>query len=82
MLILAGVLSPLNLPLIDDANFIGYMLWSVWLVVFAVLLLIGRPRTGKPQPSRTEPLALPPIRQGDDLHEPLNPEPVCAHLRG
>ncbi len=39
-------LSPLNLPLIDDANFIGYVLWSVWLVIFAVLLLIGRPRTG------------------------------------
>jgi hypothetical protein len=46
VLIVAGALSPLNLPLIDDANFIGYVLWSVWLVIFAVLLLIGRPRTG------------------------------------
>jgi hypothetical protein len=44
ILILAGVLSPLNLPTVDDANFIGYVLWSAWLVVFAVIL-IRRPRT-------------------------------------
>jgi hypothetical protein len=44
ILILAGVLSPLNLPLIDMANFFGYVLWSVWLVAFAVLLL-RRPRS-------------------------------------
>lgn len=43
ILILAGVLSPLNLPLIDMANFFGYVLWSVWLLAFAVLLL-RRPR--------------------------------------
>ena len=46
VLILAGVLSPLDLPMIDMANFVGYILWSVWLVAFAVLL-IRRPRTGK-----------------------------------
>jgi Domain of unknown function (DUF4386) len=39
ILILSGVLSPLNLPLIDMANFFGYVLWSVWLLAFAVLLL-------------------------------------------
>ncbi len=43
ILILAGLLSPLNLPLIDTANFFGYVLWSVWLLAFAVLLL-RRPR--------------------------------------
>ncbi len=42
VLVLAGVLSPLGLPLIDQANFFGYVLWSFWLVAFAVLLL--RPR--------------------------------------
>jgi hypothetical protein len=42
VLVLAGVLSPLNLPLVDPANFFGYILWSAWLVAFAVLLL--RPR--------------------------------------
>ena len=26
-----GVLSPLDLPVIDTANFAGYVLWSVWL---------------------------------------------------
>ena len=45
VLILAGVLSPLDLPGIDVANFAGYVLWSGWLVAFAVLL-VRRPRTG------------------------------------
>ena len=44
VLVLAGVLSPLNLPVIDMANFVGYVLWSVWAVVFGILLL-RRPRT-------------------------------------
>jgi hypothetical protein len=44
VLILAGVLSPLDLPGIDLANFAGYVLWSLWLIVFAVLL-VRRPRT-------------------------------------
>ena len=44
VLILSGVLSPLDLPVIDTANFAGYVLWSVWLVAFGVLLL-RRPRT-------------------------------------
>jgi hypothetical protein len=43
VLILAGVLSPLDLPVIDTANFAGYVLWSAWLVAFGVLLL-RRPR--------------------------------------
>ena len=50
VLVLAGVLSPLDLPGIDLANFIGYVLWSVWLVVFGLLLL--RPRTGTAAPAR------------------------------
>ena len=44
VLILAGVLSPLDLPIIDTANFAGYVLWSIWLVAFAVLLLVRHPR--------------------------------------
>jgi hypothetical protein len=47
VLVLAGVLSPLDLPVIDTANFIGYVLWSLWLVVFGILLL-RRPRTPAP----------------------------------
>ena len=38
-----GVLSPLDLPVVDTANFAGYVLWSLWLVAFGVLLL-RRPR--------------------------------------
>jgi len=43
VLVLAGVLSPLDLPGIDLANFAGYILWSIWLVAFAVLIA---PRPG------------------------------------
>ena len=50
-LVLAGVLSPLDLPVLDLANFIGYVLWSIWLVAFAILLLL-RPRTGTAAPAR------------------------------
>ncbi|HEX8346653.1 MAG TPA: DUF4386 family protein [Actinoplanes sp.] len=49
VLVLAGVLSPLNLPLIDSANFFGYVLWSAWLVAFAVLLLRPRRSAGPAQ---------------------------------
>lgn len=55
VLILAGVLSPLDLPAFDLANFIGYVLWSVWLVAFAVLLVrkssIGTPVGAAAAPS-------------------------------
>lgn len=48
-LVLLGVLSPLDLPLVDTANFVGYVLWSGWLVVFAVVLLLRqRRRAGEP----------------------------------
>ncbi|MBM2619603.1 DUF4386 family protein [Actinoplanes sp. LDG1-06] len=41
-LIATGVLSPLGVPGVDFANFLGYVLWSVWLVAFAVVLLWRR----------------------------------------
>ena len=50
VLILAGVLSPLELPGVDLANFAGYVLWSVWLVAFAVVL-VRRPRVALRQPA-------------------------------
>jgi hypothetical protein len=45
VLILSGVLTPLHLPVVDTANFVGYVLWSVWLVVFAILILLRYPRS-------------------------------------
>jgi hypothetical protein len=49
VLVLAGVLSPLGLPVIDTANFLGYVLWSVWLIAFAVVILVHeRRRTTSP----------------------------------
>jgi hypothetical protein len=46
-LVLVGVLSPLDLPVVDTANFVGYVLWSVWLIAFGVVLLLRerRPET-------------------------------------
>ncbi len=43
-LVLAGVLSPLGLAGIDTANFLGYVLWCVWLIAFAVVLLVRERR--------------------------------------
>ena len=37
-LIALGVLVPLDVPGTDFANFVGYILWSVWLVAFAILI--------------------------------------------
>jgi Domain of unknown function (DUF4386) len=45
-LVLAGVLSPLDLPVIDTANFVGYVLWSIWLIAFAVIVLVRERRAG------------------------------------
>lgn len=50
-LIALGVLSPLGLPGVDFANFIGYVLWSLWLVAFAVVL-VRRPATDRIPVSR------------------------------
>jgi hypothetical protein len=47
-LVLAGVLSPLGLPVIDAANFIGYVLWSVWLIAFAVVIVVHERRATSP----------------------------------
>lgn len=37
-LIALGVLVPLDVPGTDLANFVGYILWSVWLLAFAILI--------------------------------------------
>jgi hypothetical protein len=38
-LIAVGVLVPLDVPGADFANFVGYILWSVWMLAFAILIL-------------------------------------------
>lgn len=50
-LILTGDLIPFDVPGTDAANFIGYVLWSVWLVLLGVAIL----RRGR----RTASVALP-----------------------
>jgi hypothetical protein len=44
VLVVAGVLSPFGLPVIDTANFVGYVLWSAWLIAFAVVILVHERR--------------------------------------
>jgi uncharacterized protein DUF4386 len=44
-LVFVGVFSPLELPVIDTANFIGYVLWSIWLIAFGVMILVRERRT-------------------------------------
>ena len=50
VLILSGLLSPLDLPLVDTANFAGYVLWSLWLIALAVVLLRRPSRTADSSP--------------------------------
>jgi uncharacterized protein DUF4386 len=50
-LVLAGVLSPLDLPVIDTANFVGYVLWSIWLIAFGVVVLVRERRASSSPPT-------------------------------
>ena len=43
-LVFVGVLSPLGLPVVDTANFFGYVLWSIWLIAFGIVLLVRERR--------------------------------------
>jgi hypothetical protein len=47
VMIASGILSPLDLPGVDLANFAGYVLWSIWLIAFAAILV----RTPQPAPA-------------------------------
>jgi hypothetical protein len=46
-LVLVGVLGPLDVPGVDAANFIGYVLWSVWLIVFATVIVLRERRSAR-----------------------------------
>jgi len=51
-LVSVGVFSPLDLPVIDTANLFGYVLWSIWLIAFGVVILV-RSRRAEPATRRT-----------------------------
>jgi hypothetical protein len=55
-LVLVGVLSPLGLPVIDTANFFGYVLWSVWLIAFAVVIVVHERRRVSPASTSRAPV--------------------------
>ena len=50
-LVFAGVFSPLDLPVIDTANFLGYVLWSLWLIAFGAVLLVRERRAAQAEPA-------------------------------
>ncbi len=41
-LVAVGIVQPLGVPLAGLANFVGYVVWSAWLVAVAVKLLVRR----------------------------------------
>jgi hypothetical protein len=43
-LVFVGVFSPLELPVVDTANFFGYVLYSLWLIAFGGLILVRERR--------------------------------------
>ena len=38
-MISTGVVEPLGVPLVGPVNFVGYVVWSAWLVALAVVML-------------------------------------------
>lgn len=55
VLIASGAVTPLGVPGTGTANFVGYVLWSLWLISFAVAIWRGRPRAVGSGPSRPLP---------------------------
>ena len=41
-LVFCGVFAPTGAEILDQANFIGYVLWSLWLIAFGIVLLARR----------------------------------------
>jgi hypothetical protein len=56
-LVLVGVLSPLDLPVVDTANFLGYIVWCLWLIALAVTMLVHERRSSR-SPSPANPAAV------------------------
>ena len=52
-LIAVGVLVPLDVPGADFLNFVGYILWSVWMLIFATLIVRRPERIENPQATLT-----------------------------
>lgn len=46
-LVFVGVFSPLDVAGVDAANFMGYVLWSIWLVAFGVVVLVHERREAR-----------------------------------
>jgi uncharacterized protein DUF4386 len=47
VLVFTGVFSPLDVEAVDMTNFVGYVLWSVWLIAFGVVILVHERREAR-----------------------------------
>jgi hypothetical protein len=74
-LVAVGVVSPLDLPVVDDANFLGYVLYSIWLIAFGIVLLVRERRAARSAPVRTERGSLDSSGRDGDLRAPVEVEP-------
>lgn len=66
-LIAVGVLVPLDVPGADFANFVGYIVWSLWLLTFATLLWRRPERLEHPAAQHSGRQAAGPVVEGDGV---------------
>lgn len=48
-----GSLRALGLPVIDTANFLGYIMWSMWLIALAIVIVVYEHRAATTQLRKT-----------------------------
>jgi hypothetical protein len=60
-MIALGVLVPLDVPGADFVNFVGYVLWSFWLLAFAMLIWRRPERLAEDGAPASAATAAPPI---------------------
>jgi len=59
-MIATGVVEPLNVPVVGLLNFLGYIVWSAWLIAFAIAVL----RSARRFPAIDRPVTTSPIASG------------------
>ncbi|OLR94007.1 DUF4386 family protein [Actinokineospora bangkokensis] len=48
-MVAAGALAPLGVPGVDEVNFAGYVLWSLWLIACGTFFIIGARKSNQEQ---------------------------------
>lgn len=79
-LVAVGVISPLDLPVVDEANFVGYVLYSIWLIAFGIVLLVHERSAARGVSARTERGSLDSSGRDGDLRAPVDVDPRADQL--